>query len=324
MSSAASSPHTSSPTSVPSDHQFSLDSTYLVAFEMAHQTFKRGLAQASNLNITQYRFLSKLCQAAGPVSQAALGDVLGLKPNTASQTVDVLQREGLATRMPGASDGRTRVLEATEAGRAHVALVNDALVKALYADFPTDDPRYRTILEAAIYAGSRIERDLGEPGDGGSFEHPASRALVAVELIRQETERVLKETAGASMAECRIVQKLAEAGRALRLRALADALLIPAISATRTVDKLVERGWCQRLKSPHDRKAVYVGLTDEGQFQANLIEATINELAENRLWVNLAPDQREAIEQMGHIVIAGIQAQREAEEQELLNALSPE
>ena len=126
------------------------------------------------------------------------------------------------------------------------------------------------------------------------------------------------------MAECRIVQKLAEAGRALRLRALADALLIPAISATRTVDKLVERGWCQRLKSPHDRKAVYVGLNDEGQFQANLIGATINELAENRLWVNLAPEQREAIEQMGHIVIAGIQAQREAEEQELLNALSPE
>lgn len=324
MSSAAPSPHTTTTSDTNEDCRFSLDSTYLVAFEMAHQTFKRGLAQASSLNITQYRFLSKLCQATGPISQAALSEVLGLKPNTASQTVDVLQHKGLVTRVPGVTDARTRVLEATEAGRAHVALVNDALVKALYADFPTDDPRYRTILEAAIYAGSRIERDLEEAGRENMLERPASRALVAVELIRQETERVLKETAGASMAECRIVQKLAEAGRPLRLRALADALLIPAISATRTVDKLVERSWCQRLKSPHDRKAVYVGLTDEGQFQANLIEATINELAQNRLWVNLNPHQREAIEQMGHIVIAGIQAQREAEEQELLSALSPE
>ena len=77
------------------------------------------------------------------------------------------------------------------------------------------------------------------------------------------------------------------------------------------------------MKSPHDRKAVYAALTDEGQFQAQLINATINELAENRLWVNLSPAQKEAIEQMGHIVIAGIQAQRDAREQQQLSDLSP-
>ena len=320
MNAAEQTPPTPTPPAKPDNYRFSLDSTYLVAFEMAHRAFKQGLAEASPLNITQYRSLSKLCQAAGAVDQATLGKLLGLKANTATQTVDALQQQGFATRLPGATDARTRVLQATEAGRQHVDTVNEALVNSLYATFPTTNTTWRTILEAAIFAGSRIEGDREE---GGIPERPASRALAAVELIRQETERVLKETCGASMVECRIVQKLAEAGRPLRLGALADALLIPPIGVTRAASKLEGRGWCQRMKSPHDRKAVYAALTDEGQFQAQLINATINELAENRLWVNLSPAQKEAIEQMGHIVIAGIQAQRDAREQQQLSDLSP-
>ena len=39
--------------------------------------------------------------------------------------------------------------------------------------------------------------------------------------------------------------------------------------------------------------------------------------------MNLSPAQKEAIEQMGHIVIAGIQAQRDAREQQQLSDLSP-
>lgn len=320
MSSTAPSPYIS-PAPASGDERFSLDSTYFVAFEMAHRAFKRGLAAASPLNITQYRFLSKLSQVPDAVDQATLAQVLGLKANTVSQTVDTLEQQGFLTRLPGSADARTRVLQATDSGRAHVVAVNNALVESLYASFPTGNPVYRTILEAAIYAGSRIERDLDEHSP---LERPASRALVAVELIRQETERVLRETCGASLPECRIVQKLAEAGHPLRLGAMAEALLMSTISTTRAVDKLVERGWCQRLKSPQDRKAVYVGLTVEGVFQADLIDATVNELASTHLWVNLQPEQRQAIEQMGHIVIAGIQAQRDAEEQELLSALSPE
>ena len=36
-------------------NKFNLDSTYFVAFEMAHEALRRGLEQASDLNITQYR-----------------------------------------------------------------------------------------------------------------------------------------------------------------------------------------------------------------------------------------------------------------------------
>ena len=120
----------------------SLDSTYLVAFEMAHDALCRGLAAASTLNVTQYRVLTKLLQAPGPVNQGELGRLLALKPNVVTHAVDGLEAAGYVTRSAGSEDGRTRFLAVTEAGAAHVATVNEALVDSLYATFPTENPRY--------------------------------------------------------------------------------------------------------------------------------------------------------------------------------------
>ena len=108
----------------PAKDKFNLDSTYFVAFEMAHEALTRGLAAASDLNITQYRVLTKLLQAGKAVNQGELGKLLGMKPNVVTQAVDVLAAAGLVTRAPGTADGRTRFLAATEAGEAHVAAVN--------------------------------------------------------------------------------------------------------------------------------------------------------------------------------------------------------
>ena len=87
------------------------------------------------------------------------------------------------------------------------------------------------------------------------------------------------------------------------------------VNAARAVDRLVGRGWAKRLKSPHDKKAVYVALTDEGVYQGFLISATVNELAATKLWVRLTPEQRDAIERVGHVVVADLNAQRQAKEQ---------
>lgn len=84
------------------------------------------------------------------------------------------------------------------------------------------------------------------------------------------------------------------------------------VNAARAVDRLVGRGWAKRLKSPHDKKAVYVALTDEGVYQGFLISATVNELAATKLWVRLTPEQRDAIERVGHVVVADLNAQRQA------------
>ena len=103
-------------------NKFNLDSTYFVAFEMAHEALRRGLEQASDLNITQYRILTKLMQASAPVSQGELGKILDMKPNVVTQAVDALVALGYATREAGAADGRTRFLAVTDAGAEHVAV----------------------------------------------------------------------------------------------------------------------------------------------------------------------------------------------------------
>mgnify|MGYP000669722088 CR=1 FL=1 len=101
-------------------NKFNLDSTYFVAFEMAHEALRRGLEQASDLNITQYRILTKLMQASAPVSQGELGKILGMKPNVVTQAVDALVAHGYATREAGTTDGRTRFLAVTDDGAAQV------------------------------------------------------------------------------------------------------------------------------------------------------------------------------------------------------------
>ena len=310
----------------PAKDKFNLDSTYFVAFEMAHEALRRGLEQASDLNITQYRILTKLMQASAPVSQGELGKILGMKPNVVTQAVDVLVAHGYATREAGTTDGRTRFLAVTDDGAEtdldlghyerftdeNVAAVNQSLVESLYATFPTQDPTYRTILEAAVAAAAHIEPPLHA---GRAQRFPATRSLVSIELIRAETERTLRDATGASLNECRIVQRLGETDHPERVGTLAEQLMMSPVNAARAVDRLVGRGWAKRLKSPHDKKAVYVALTDEGVYQGFLISATVNELAATKLWVRLTPEQRDAIERVGHVVVADLNAQRQAKEQ---------
>ena len=200
----------------------------------------------------------------------------------------------------------------TDDGAEHVAAVNQSLVESLYATFPTQDPTYRTILEAAVAAAAHIEPPLHA---GRAQRFPATRSLVSIELIRAETERTLRDATGASLNECRIVQRLGETDHPERVGTLAEQLMMSPVNAARAVDRLVGRGWAKRLKSPHDKKAVYVALTDEGVYQGFLISATVNELAATKLWVRLTPEQRDAIERVGHVVVADLNAQRQAKEQ---------
>ena len=302
----------------PSKDRFNLDSTYFIAFEMAHEALIRGLNNASDLNVTQYRVLTKLLKAGKPFNQGKLGTILGMKANVVTQAIDALEAHNYVLREVGAKDGRTRMLSITPEGEAHVAEVNDAIIKSLYAYFPTENPTYRTILEAAVSAAAQIEPPLNATL---AKRFPATRSLVSIELVRAETERTLREATGASINECRIVQRLGETDHPERIGALAEALHISPVNAARAVDRLVQRGWVKRLKSPKDKKAVYATLTEEGIYEGFLISATVNELAANKLWKNLTPEQRSAIEQVGHVVVADLDAQRQAKEQAEIDLL---
>ena len=107
---------------IETERDLSLDSTFFVAFDLTHRALKSGLAQASDLNVTQYRMLVKLL-AARPdgVAQSSLGKLLDLKPNVVTQAMNALVAAGFATRSGDGADGRVRTARITEAGVGHVA-----------------------------------------------------------------------------------------------------------------------------------------------------------------------------------------------------------
>ncbi len=297
-----------------------LDSAYLTAFELAHETLRRGLSFSSPLTITQYRVLAKLAQAKKPINQGELGELLLLKPNVITQALDALVAQQFARRSVDPIDGRRRYSEITADGLAHIAEINETLTQCLYQNFPTNNVAYRTILEASIEAAARIEPPLS-PVD--AIDHQATNALIAVELIRQETEAALIENCGASLAECRIVQYLLERKEPLRVGILARELFMSPVTVARGSDHLVDRGWVQKLSSPYDRKAVFVRLSTQGVKQGQVICDTVNELGKERIWSNLTSEQCHALESLGQVVMADRRALAEAQNRAQLKDLKP-
>ncbi|MFR4962208.1 MAG: MarR family transcriptional regulator, partial [Eggerthella lenta] len=219
---------------IETERDLSLDSTFFVAFDLTHRALKSGLAQASSLSVTQYRVLVKLLSA-GPdgIDQSSLGKMLDLKPNVVTQAVNALAAAGYATRRrAGDGDRRVRTVGITDAGASHVAQANDALVERLYALFPTEDAAHRTILEASIAAGASIEAP--PPGETAG-RYAASRALVSLELVKRAMESALKASCGASLSECRVLQRLGEVGEPLRIGDLASQLQMTAVGVARAV-----------------------------------------------------------------------------------------
>lgn len=298
-----------------------LDSTYFVAFELMHRALKSGLKSASDLSITQYRALVKLLGVSpNMLGQSDLGEMLGAKPNVMTQALNALEARGLAKRARDDRDGRSRSVGITQAGVAHVASVNDSIVRQLYARFPTDDPTYRRILEASIIAGAAIDPPLS-PEAARRF--PASRTLVSFELIRHMMEKNLESACGASYHECRIMQRLDEEGGPLRIGDLAEALQLSAVNVARCVDRLAERGWVERMRSPRDRKAVFAVVTESGALQQRIIARTVDDMGRTQLWGKLGPEHRKAIAQVGSVVFADLQTRKEVERKAALDLLAP-
>lgn len=136
---------------------------------------------------------------------------------------------GTRTREAGTTDGRTRFLAVTDDGAEHVAAVNQSLVESLYATFPTQDPTYRTILEAAVAAAAHIEPPLHA---GRAQRFPATRSLVSIELIRRRDRAApCCEPRAASLNECRIVQRLGETDHPERVGTLAEQLMMSPVNA---------------------------------------------------------------------------------------------
>lgn len=301
--------------------KYLLDSTFFVAFELAHEGLKEGLREASCLNCTQYRVLIKLA-AAEPesIGQKDLGIMLDLKPNVITHAVNKLEDAGFVERIhtPGRRGSRVKVLEA---GIKHIEQANPAIIAQLYRIFPTQTAPFRSICEAAVMAGATIEPPLSREMSRKFF---ASRALASFEVLRKRIEKALEESCdGATFSECRVLQRLGEVGHPMRIVDLARQLKLTSATAVRATDRLAERGWVERMSAPDDRKAVYVACTDEGRHMQQIVLASVDRIATQYLWSRLAPDRCRDIAMAGHVVMADLQQREEERRLSTLTQLRP-
>ncbi|WP_303249828.1 MarR family transcriptional regulator [uncultured Slackia sp.] len=304
----------------PRKENLSLDSAYFVAFEMTHDALKRGLKAASELNITQYRMLVKLAAAGAPIAQSELSGMLGLRPNVVTQAVNALEEARFAKREVGTGDGRARMVEATEAGIAHVGVANESIVAQLYALFPTEDAAWRAILETSITAGSFIDPPISERETAC---YPASRALASLERFRSAIEAGLRDACGASYNECRVMQRLAETGRPMRIGDIAAQLQLSPVNVARAADRLAARSWVRRMGAAHDRKAVFVEVTEAGAKQQRVIARTVDDLGRKLLWKHLKRPQRDAIRAVTDTVIEGLRERERRKDLAVAENLRP-
>ena len=136
-------------------------------------------------------------------------------------------------------------------------------------------------------------------------------------------ESALQSACGASLSECRVLQRLGEVGEPLRIGDIADQLQMTPVAVARAVDRLVEREWAVRLASPRDLKAVFAAAMPQGERQQRIIVRTVALLARKHLWSRLDRRQRHALARTWRIVIADVQARKEAERKAALGLLQP-
>ena len=108
------------------------------------------------------------------------------------------------------------------------------------------------------------------------------------------------QVSGVSFTEYEVLVCLSEAtDQRLRMSEVADRTLATRSAITRTVDRLVARGWVRRVKSMQDQRGAYANLTESGaQALAELAPGHVTAVRQNLIDL-LTPAELEALRTIG-------------------------
>lgn len=276
--------------------------------------------KGEGLSVVQFAVLLKLDELQGAeVPIRDLAALVRVAPNVVTLAANALEGRGYAARRVLAGDGRSKYLVITPEGKRFLARADDelyALLDDLFA--PGDDAEARAVLERGLRVGAGV-------GDLWSDElvetYPSAANLVSVTMFLREVERVLRDAAGVTLSEGRVLQCLGEVATPLRIGDLSWRLRLPAATITRASSKLEGEGLLERLSSPHDHKAIYVRLTGEGGKRAALIARELDRLGTEQYWGRLDSTDLAVTEEIKRILLGSIRMDEERERRERLAVL---
>jgi DNA-binding MarR family transcriptional regulator len=124
------------------------DEDFAAAWEGFFRAVRRAKGRASaqppehGVSLAQYHLLAPL-SGGGAQTIRALAEAAGVAPPTATRMLDGLDRDGLVTRTPSATDRRCVVVDLTPTGRDAVTRTEQAIVagRARVADSLTESER---------------------------------------------------------------------------------------------------------------------------------------------------------------------------------------
>ena len=119
-------------------------------------------------------------------------------------------------------------------------------------------------------------------------------------LLIPVLDRQLQSVSPASFTDYEVLVRLSEAeGRRLRMSQVADRTLATRSAVTRTIDRLVGRGWVRRVKAGEDQRGSYAELTQLGMDTlAQLAPGHVRAVRENLIDL-LRPEELVALTGIG-------------------------
>jgi DNA-binding MarR family transcriptional regulator len=136
-------------------------------------------------------------------------------------------------------------------------------------------------------------------------EQRAWRAyLESTRVLFDALDRQLQQDAGIPQTYYEILVQLSEAPeRSLRMSKLADYTQSSRSRLSHAVDRLVERGWVERVDCPTDKRGQLARMTDDGY--AAIVAAAPGHVAAVRRYMidRLSPQQLATLEQIGLAIV---------------------
>lgn len=270
-----------------------------------------------NLSNTQYCVLLK-CRELGD-SRIAIQDIaasLGISASIMTQSVNELENRKLVVRATSSVDAREKYLQLTKQGGKLVGQLEEELYASMEAVFnPERIESEMPYLMRGLHVGGQV---------GGIWskefidQYPTSTNLTAVTIFLKSVEDALREQVGISISETRILQRLDEVGQPLRVSSISEQISLPATTITRAASRLEKKGLIQKLCSPHDRKAVYISPTFEGEEAQKKIFAILDKVGREKYWGQLSKEDFDATVKIRNLFLENkVKQETEAKAQKL-------
>ncbi len=122
--------------------------TYMELHHQLHRIVDQAMCSAG-LSLGRAKVLMRL-ESHGPMNQATLAGLLGFAPRSVTETVDVLEREGLVTRTEDPNDRRARIVSLTDAGQEACATAAAVRTKTMNEIFGVLSPTQRAQLVSLL------------------------------------------------------------------------------------------------------------------------------------------------------------------------------